>query len=90
MKNIRELVLLTDNLLVNKLPDGQLEVRTVIWDEDGDPIYHRHVLHPGQNLVDQNPQVKRIAESIHTPSVIVEWEAAEAARRADERVSDEA
>ena len=59
--------------MVHKLPDGQLEVRKIILDEDGDPVYHRFVIIPGGVRFDEDVRVKTIAQRYHTTKVIVAW-----------------
>ena len=66
-------------------PDGQIEVRqdTQIW-KDGKFLahnYHRHVLHPGADISQEDEQGKRIAKAVHTPDVIEKWNAAKRAQR---------
>lgn len=62
------------------LPDGHIQVRRddQIW-EDGvflSHAYHRHVLHPGQDTSQEDPETQRIAAVVHTPEVVVAfWEA---------------
>lgn len=81
MKNPRERMLLESDLLVDKLPDGQLEVRKVILDEDGDPMYHRSVIIPGVVKSDEDTRVKTIAQRVHTPEVVAAFWEAERLRR---------
>ncbi len=64
---------------------GFIEVRRddQIW-EDGvflSHSYHRHVMHPGQDMSQEDPETQRIATAIHTPKVIAEWEAKEIERQ---------
>ena len=65
------------------LEDGQIQVRRA--DKilrDGEEIakaYHRHVLHPGQGLDNEDSRVADIARLVHTPAVVAAFEAAEAA-----------
>jgi len=64
---------------INVLADGQIQVRRadVVY-RDGVVIaknYHRHVVHPGMSLVNEDPRVMAIAKAVHTPSVIKTFEA---------------
>ncbi len=75
MENRREHILNTSDLLVDKLEDGQLEIRKVIV-VDGEEVYHRHVLIPGHDTGEEDPRVKVIAAQEHTPRVVAAfWEA---------------
>ena len=71
----------------NILADGQIQVRldTYVY-EDGEliagPEYWREVIHPGQDVSDRDPAIKRIAAVEHTPPVIAAFQAAEAERNA--------
>jgi hypothetical protein len=38
-------------------------------------LFHRHVLHPNQDLTDQDPKVVAIAQATWTPEVIEAYEA---------------
>ncbi len=83
MENRRERLLFEPDLLVDKLPDGKLEVRKVVLDEDGSTTYHRHVVIPGGVQPDEDERVKTIAQIIHTPTVIDVWWVKERKRQAD-------
>ena len=83
MKNIRERLLFESDLLVDKLPDGQLEVRKVIIDEDGVPIYHRHVVIPGGIQPEDDARVKILAQRVHTPEVTTKFWVEEQKRQID-------
>jgi hypothetical protein len=65
------------------LEDGQIQVRrdNVIL-KDGIEIsrtYHRHVVAPGDSIVDEDPAVQRIAMAEHTPAVIAAYKLAQTA-----------
>ncbi len=66
------------------LEDGQIQVRQVTHImEDGVEItktYHRHVVRPGQSLINENIRVQAVAMIVHTPQVIAYWNEAERAR----------
>lgn len=67
------------------LPDGHIEVRRddQIW-EDGVFVahsYHRHVLHPGASLDNEDARTTAIAQVVHTPEVIAAFWEAERLRR---------
>ena len=68
------------------LEDGQIQVRRVThFERDGVEVskeYHRHVLHPGQPLGDEDERVKSVAQVVHTPAVIMEWDRKESLRQA--------
>lgn len=83
MKRTREHIIQDGDLLVTKLEDGQLEVRRVVLDENGDSTYHRHVVSPGQFLGDQDARVKEVAERVHTPRVVASFREAESLRQLD-------
>ena len=72
----------TDKIEV--LENGTIQVRCATRiDEDGTTLsssFHRHVLHPGQDLTDQDPKVVAIASAVHTPEVIAAYEAMLAAQ----------
>jgi len=65
---------------IDVLPDGQIQVRRadVVY-RDGVVIaknYHRHVVHPGMNLVNEDPRVVAIANTVHTQAVIKAFQGA--------------
>lgn len=68
---------------VEVLLAGQIQVRTrnqVL--KDGTEIaatYHRHVLSPGDDLINEDPRVTAIAEVTWTPEVIAAYEASKVA-----------
>jgi hypothetical protein len=80
---------LTKEIVVDKievLEMGQVQVRTATRVlEDGAVLsssFHRHVLAPGQDLIDQDPKVVAIASAVHTPEVVAAYEAQMAAQEA--------
>lgn len=68
---------------VEVLLAGQIQVRTrnqVL--KDGTEIaatYHRHVLSPGDDLINEDPRVTAIAEVTWTPEVVAAYEASKVA-----------
>jgi hypothetical protein len=73
---------LTKEVVVDKievLENGTIQIRTATRVlEDGAVLsssFHRHVLHPNQDLSDQDPKVVAIATATWTPEVIVAYEA---------------
>jgi len=68
---------------VEVLLEGQIQVRTrnqVL--KDGTEIaatYHRHVLSPGDDLINEDPRVTAIAEVTWTPEVVAAYEASKVA-----------
>jgi hypothetical protein len=66
---------------------GQVQVRTATRVlEDGAILsssFHRHVLHPGHDLTDQDPKVVAIANATWTPEVVAAYEAILAAQEAE-------
>lgn len=81
MAHTRTHVIQDPDLLVDQLEDGHLEVRESILDKEGNPTYHRYVLHPGAYAGDKDPRVQVLAQRVHTRDVIGAWEAAEALRK---------
>lgn len=74
---------LTKEVVVDKievLENGTIQVRCATRVlEDGEVLsssFHRHVLHPNQDLTDQDPKVVAIANATWTPEVIAAYEAA--------------
>jgi hypothetical protein len=69
--------LVTDKIEV--LENGTIQVRCATRVlEDGVVLsssFHRHVLHPNQDLTDQDPKVTAIAQATWTPEVIAAYEA---------------
>lgn len=61
------------------LVDGTIQVRTdTVIERDGVEIsraYHRHIVIPGDSIVDEDPSVQRIALAEHTPSKIAAYRA---------------
>jgi len=81
---------LTKENVVDKievLESGQVQVRTATRVlEDGAVLssaFHRHVLHPGQDLTDQDPKVVAIANAVWTDEVVTAYEAMIAAQEAE-------
>ena len=74
-------------MLTKEVIIGQIEVianncvqvrQDTIIKDDGIEIsktYHRHVLAPGDNLDNQDPKVRAIAEAVWTPEVIAAYQA---------------
>ena len=74
-------------MLTKEIIIGQIEVianncvqvrQDTIIKDDGVEIsktYHRHVLAPGDNLDNQDPKVRAIAEAVWTPEVIAAYQA---------------
>ena len=67
----------TDKIEV--LENGTIQVRCATRVlEDGAILsssFHRHVLHPGHDLTDQDPKVVAIANATWTPEVVASYEA---------------
>jgi len=67
----------TDKIEV--LENGTIQVRCATRVlEDGVVLsssFHRHVLHPGHDLTDQDPKVVAIANVTWTPEVVAAYEA---------------
>jgi hypothetical protein len=81
---------LTKTEVVDKievLENGTIQVRCATRiDEDGTTLsssFHRHVLHPGQSLTDQDPKVVAIANATWTAEVVSAYEATIAAQEAE-------
>lgn len=74
-------------MLTKEIIIGQIEVianncvqvrQDTIIKDDGVEVsrtYHRHVLAPGDNLDNQDPKVRAIAEAVWTPEVISAYQA---------------
>lgn len=74
-------------MLTKEVIIGQIEVvasncvqvrqDTIIKDDDVEisRTYHRHVLAPGDNLDNQDPKVRSIAEAVWTPEIIAAYQA---------------
>ena len=61
------------------LEDGQIQVRRAdkIF-RDGVEIakaYHRHVIHPGADVTNEDVRVRVVAEVVHSPDVVAAWRA---------------
>jgi len=65
---------------IQVLGDGQIQVRRAdLVHRDGVEIaksYHRHVVHPGADLADEDPRVRAIALVVHTQAVIARYKTA--------------
>ena len=65
---------------INVLDDEQIQVRRAnLVHRDGVEIaksYHRHVVHPGANLADEDPRVRAIGLVVHTQAVISRYKTA--------------
>jgi len=61
------------------LPNKTIQVRTTtVVEEDGTEIarsYHRHVLHPGDDVTGEAQEVQAIANALWTTEVIAAYEA---------------
>ncbi len=69
----KELVI--DQIEVTRNGDIQVRKADLIV-ENGEEIaktYHRHVLHPGDDLTGQDKRVIAVAEAVWTPEVIKEY-----------------
>ncbi len=80
-----EKVEVTDKIEV--LENGTIQVRCATRVlEDGvilSSSFHRHVLHPNDDLTDQDPKVVAIAQATWTPEVVASYEAMVAERDAE-------
>jgi len=72
---------------IETLENGTIQVRTATRVlEDGAVLssaFHRHVLHPGQGLTDQDPKVVAIANAVWTDEVVTAYEAMIAEQEAE-------
>lgn len=59
--------------------NNSIQIRTAtIIEKDGVEIaktYHRHVVHPGDDVSNEDPKVQAIANAIWTPEVIAAYQA---------------
>ena len=76
---------LTKETVVDKievLESNAIQVRTATRVmENGEALsssYHRHVLHPGDDLTNEDPKVAAIANASWTPDVVAAYQAATA------------
>ena len=69
---------------IEVLENGCVQVRTkTAIMEDGKQIsgtFHRHVVAPGDDYSQEDARVQAICEATHTPAVIAEYKAAQAAQ----------
>jgi hypothetical protein len=67
--------------LIEVIENGSLQVRTkTAIKEDGVEIsskFHRHVVVPGADVSSEDAKVQAIAASIHTPTVVAAYKAAQ-------------
>jgi len=79
---------------IETLENGTIQVRTATRVlEDGAVLsssFHRHVLHPGQDLTDQDPKVVAIANAVWTDEVVTAYEAMIAEQEAEMNPTEEA
>jgi len=79
---------------IETLENGTIQVRTAIRVlEDGAVLsssFHRHVLHPGQDLIDQDPKVVAIANAVWTDEVVTAFNDMIAAQEAEMATDEEA
>ena len=79
---------------IETLENGTIQVRTATRVlEDGEVLssaFHRHVLHPGQDLTDQDPKVSAIANAVWTDEVVTAYEAMIAEQEAEMNPTEEA
>jgi len=78
---------------IETLENGTIQVRTATRVlEDGEVLsssFHRHVLHPGQDLTDQDPKVVAIANAVWTDEVVTAYEAMIAEQEAEMNPAEE-
>lgn len=64
---------------------GFIEVRREdqVWEDEVflSHAYDRHIIHPGQDVSQEDPETQRIAAAIHTPEVVAAFWEAERLRR---------
>lgn len=72
--------MITEKTIIDKievLETNKIQVRqATIIEKDGIEItrtFHRHVVHPGQDLTEQDPKVIAIANAIWTEDIIAEF-----------------
>jgi len=79
---------------IETLENGTIQVRTAIRVlEDGAVLssaFHRHVLHPGQDLTDQDPKVSAIANAVWTDEVVTAYNDMIAEQEAEMNPAEEA
>ena len=65
--------------LIEVVENGTIQVRTAnIIEKDGTEIartFHRHVLSPGDSIVNEDPKVQAIANAVWTEEVIAAYQA---------------
>jgi hypothetical protein len=65
--------------LVELVQSNHIQVRTAnIIEKDGKEIartFHRHVLAPGDSIINEDPKVQAIANAVWTEEVIAEYQA---------------
>jgi len=73
---------LTEKILVDKvelIENNSIQVRTAtVIERDGVEIsrtFHRHAIHPGNDVSNEDPKVQAIANAIWTPEVIATYQA---------------
>ena len=73
---------LIEKIIIDKIEvveTKSIQVRTAtIIEKDGAEIartYHRHVKHPGEDITNEDPKVKAIANAIWTEEVIAAYQA---------------
>ena len=74
---------LEKNIVVGQLEVGEIgsiSVRTdTVVVDDGKELsrsFHRHVVHPGDDVSGEDARVKSVADELWTPEVIAAWKAA--------------
>lgn len=64
---------------IEVLENGKIQVRRAdIVEKDGIEIarnYHRHLLHPGDDLSNEDPKVVAVATAVWTQEVVEAWQA---------------
>jgi len=79
---------------IETLENGTIQVRTATRVlEDGAVLssaFHRHVLHPGQDLTDQDPKVVAIANAVWTDEVVIAYKEMIAEQEAEMNPAEEA
>jgi hypothetical protein len=64
---------------IEKVLSGHVQVRTdTVVERDGVEIsrtYHRHVIAPGDDLTNEDADVRAVCEALHTPEVVAAYKA---------------
>ena len=80
-----EKIILVDKIEIDESCNIHVRIATRIVEDENvlSQSYHRHCLHPGADLTNQDPRVVAVAQALWTPEVIAAAQAAKNSQSSD-------